>query len=808
MAANQGFFGNSAGPGSRFRAYIEFRISEYGENSAYVQYKYSISVDSGDFYGTVCAKSWGGSATLYGSGWYGDSGWQNHGWVSYGSGVSKSCSAQYTSYSGAFHKSSCSATYRPSAPTWQPKAVTNAKSTRNSNTQNTVTWTRNTTAARPYAGIYVDRQIDGGEWALLADVAGNATSYVDRSARPNHAYRYRICPYNSAGNASHAYTETTKNPPTSPPAPTGASNTRNSDASNTVRWTNNATGEAPYNSVPVERSTDGGGWSAVATVGGSATSYTDSNTSANHYYRYRVRSYNASGYSGYAATGYTYNTPAAPGTPSGARTGDTTVELSIPNGANTATATELQRSTDAQSWSTIATTSGKATSYTDNPGGGTFYYRARNTRASLASAWSASSDAVVTICAPAAPSLASPTSGAVIPTEQKSIEFKWGHNPIDGSRQTAAQLQYSTDGKTWTTVDVQSAQSATVANAFPLNSTVYWRVRTKGAHASYGPWSGNRVLYARQAPQVAFLAPGKIENVPVDIELQYFDASGTLSAMAISVIDRSTGSEVFSRSIVTTACSIGRDQWMPQDGGRYRLAATARSTSGLQSVATRDVEVAFDLPKRASLKVTADAERGYAAIECIVDMNGEGQEVESISVWRVNGEDAVLLASDLVDGSTVEDKYAPLNTEYAYRAASYASSGAMRTADHTGSIKTPYAFLYFGDGEIARGMWNPEESISVKRASRTMVRYAGRTYPVLYDGGGIEETRSFAAHIKDEEEAHMFERLMAFGRCVYKSVGGAVMHAAVDVDLSPDHVLPNRYGEVAVTLTRVDGGAL
>lgn len=808
-------FGNYAGPGpSYFRAYIEWRVTDYGEDSAYVQYKYSINVDSGNFYGTSVSRSWGGNVSLNGPGWYGDSGWMNHGWVSYGSGVSKSCSAQYTSYNGAFHKSSCSDTFRPSAPTWTPKPATNVANTRNSSTQNTVTWARNTTSARPYAGQYVDRQVDGGEWVLLADAAGGATSYVDKTTRPNHAYRYRICPHNAAGNATHAYSGTTANPPTAPAAPASATNTRNSDNRNTVAWKNNATGEAPYSSVKIERSANGGGWAEVASVGGSVTSYVDASTAANNYYAYRVRAYNSTGYSPYATTGTTYNTPEAPGKPAGSRTGDTSVNLAIPNAARTATSTEVQRSTDNAAWVTIATTSGKATAYADNPGGGTFYYRARNIRGSLVSAWSPSSSAVVTICAPAAPTITAPISGAVVPSSQPNVTFGWKHNPIDGSAQTAAQVQYSTDGgATWATVAATTAGSATVPNSFAVNSTVTFRARTKGVHADWSPWSGNRVFSIRQAPSVAFNSPADgfvIEDVPVAVSIQYIDVSGSLASATLTVQDRASGQTVYARELgKTLSFGISRDEFVPVDGVRYRMFATARSTTGLQTTATRDVTVAFALPTRTSLRIETDADTGYASLECIVNNNDVGTNVDSVSVYRVVGDATVLLASDMVDGSTLVDKYAPLNCAVTYRTVAFAKSGASRSTDHTGSIRTPYAFFYWGADNIARAMFDPEESIRLSRPSKTRQYYVGRSFPVSYDGGSVADERSFAGALKEQVEADMFERLVYDGgRCVYKAIGGSVFHADVEVSLTPSHTLPNRYGTVAVDITRIDGGEL
>lgn len=807
-------WGNQAGPGpSYFRTYIEWRVTEYGESSAYVQYKYSIYVDSGDFGGTSVARSWGGNVSLYGNGWYGDSGWRNYGWVGYGKSASASCWAQYSSWSGAFHKSSCGSSFSPSAPTWKPKAASNVSATRNSQTQNTVTWSRNVTAARPYAGQYVDRQVDGGSWELVADVSGGATSYVDKTTRPNHAYRYRVCPHNAAGSASHAYSGTVSNPPTSPAAPTGAVNARVSDARNTVSWNNNVTGEAPYASLKIERSINGGGWSEIASVGGGVSTYADTGCAPNNCYVYRVRAYNQSGYSGYASSGVTYNTPCAPGTPTGARSGDTTVVLSIPNDANTATATEIQRSTDLTTWATVATTSGKATSYTDNPGGGTFYYRARNVRGNLASAWSSPSSAVVTICAPAAPTLTTPVSGSVVPMSQRAVTFEWRHNTIDGSLQTAAELQYSVDeGATWATVKATSQQSATIANTFGMNERVLFRARTKGVHVDWSPWSGNMPFNVYQHPTVAFDAPGSgfvVRNVPLDVSIGYTDGSGSLTSLLFTIADSATGEVMFTREGAELAITVGKDEFLPEDGGRYTLAVTARSTSSLQSSATRDVSVSFAPPKRTSLRIETDQDRGYVNLRCVVNNSDDGEDVESISVWRDSEDGSVLLASDLVDGSEITDMYAPLNVDYAYRAVTLAASGAVRSVKHAGAISTPYTFFYWGNGCIARAMYDPEETIAIERPNKVLRNYAGRAYPVRYDNGNLSEARKFSAAVFDDDEAAMFRHLVIDGgQCVYKSVMGAVFRADVSANLSPDVTAPNRYGSVSVDITRIDGDAL
>lgn len=598
-----------------------------------------------------------------------------------------------------------------------------------------------------------------------------------------------------------------------PSAPTSCAVERISDSKNTVTWTPGSGSSITYEAVKVERRVDGGSWSQVASVSGSATSYADATTSADHSYAYRVRASNSTGDSSYATSDTVYNTPAAPTKVTAARLAETTVAIAVENAANTATALELQRSSDGESWATVATVSGSpATSATDEPGGGTFYYRARNTRGELASAWSASSDAVVTICAPAAPELRAPASGSVQLLSAEAISFEWAHSPIDGSAQTAAELAHSTDGgSTWTTLEVDgAAQSLAVANAFGLNSTVSWRVRTKGAHADFGPWSAVRQLYVRQEPSVAFAAPADgfvVENTPVEVELQYSDASGSLAAATLTVSDAS-GAAVYSRDMgAGTACSIPASEWLPDDGEGYVLAVAVRSTSSLTASATRDVAVSFALPKPAALVVEPDPDTGRVSLVVNIG-DAEGlEEPVSASVWRVSGAGRVLLGEGLSAGAGIVDRHAPLNADYSYEAATFADSGAANRVSFPARVDTPWSFLYFG-GDLARMKYNLALSPTLS-PSVEYVHYAGDELPTAHMDDFAGEAYSMSAVLMGREEIAAFRRMMsAHEPVVAKAANGDVFWAVPKVSLSETTRRPAGWADVTVDLTRVEGDAL
>lgn len=600
-----------------------------------------------------------------------------------------------------------------------------------------------------------------------------------------------------------------------PNAPSGCSVSRNSDNKNTVSWTApSTTATKPVSAVLVERQTDGGSWSQIASVGGSTTSYADTGTSADHSYRYRVRAKNSAGTSGYSTSGTVYNTPAAPRKVTASRLAETTVKVAVENAARTATSLELQRSSDGSAWTTVATVSGSpVTETTDAPGGGTFYYRARNKRGSLASAWSAASEAVVTICPPAAPTLLSPASGVVVSKSDESVLFSWTHNPVDGSAQTAAQLRYSTDGgSAWTTEQIDgAAASREVGNAFAVNSEVTWSVRTKGADADYGPWSGNRVFRVYQAPTLAFTAPASdftVENTPIAVELQYDDPSGSLASLKLTALD-ADGNAAYSLDMGTsTTASITSSDWVPDDGGAYVLRAEARSSSSLTATAEREISVDFVLPKPAGIYVEGDPETGYASLVVYVE-EAEGLEAPaSVSVWRESEDGRVLLGEGLQAGAGVVDRYAPLNVGYRYVATSFADSGAANSTAFDAELETPWAFLYFAGGGIARGKWNPEDSWRLEQEV-DYVKYIGREFPVAYMRDAMEETHDVTVTLMDRDEAREFRRMMAAHEpIVAKLWDGLVFHAVPQVQGKPRSTVRSYWGEVAVSLTRIDGEAL
>lgn len=493
-----------------------------------------------------------------------------------------------------------------------------------------------------------------------------------------------------------------------PKAVANLKNVRNSDTKNTLSWTNNTDTTHVYTNLYVERQVDGGSWSQIASLSGSATSYADSAASPNHSYRYRVRPKNSAGYGSYATSDYTYNTPAAPTSVTAVRKAETTVTVAIANPALTAKSLELQRSIDGSTWTTVQTATGLVTSLDDTPGGGTYYYRARNLRDSLASAWSAPSNPVVTICAPAAPTLLAPASGIVVSKSQNTIRFTWKHNPIDGSAQSDARLEFSVNNGEWQPAGtIGAAEYKDVANDFAVNATVAWRVCTKGAHADYGPYSATQSFRVCQVPTVVVTSPAvdgeAITDVPLLVSWSYSDNSGEQQQATVQVRG-SDGTTLWSKNIQgkQTSIAIESNELLLPNSSSFVIEVDARSTSGLAASAVRTFATAYEEPAIPGIKLEVDEINAKTFVTGFFGFGEAGTpDTTTLGIFRVNADGRmVCLADKVLNAAGVEDVYPPLDQELTYLVVAYTANGLTSRAEQKVVVPSGGAvFFNFGAEE-------------------------------------------------------------------------------------------------------------
>lgn len=299
-----------------------------------------------------------------------------------------------------------------------------------------------------------------------------------------------------------------------PNAPSGASATKNSDYSATIRWTNHPSAPTkPYSNLYVERQTDSGGWTQVAELGGTATSYTDSKITTSHTYRWRVRARNSAGYSGYATTGAvtTSHVPNAPTSCSASRVSDSQAKVTWTNNPSGATRPYsnvlVERQTDTGGWVQVATL-GAVGNYTDNGIGANhrYAYRVRARNGAGTSGYSTSGYIYTTPAAPTAVNLSKTSSTTV--SVSVSGAAPWA---------TAYEVQYRMGGGSW-------QNSSTNVTSWPYShspgaGTVRYRVRAK-CGSLYSGWRESGDITTIVAP----LAP----SVTVDRQVYTYGSSVTV----------------------------------------------------------------------------------------------------------------------------------------------------------------------------------------------------------------------------------------------------------------------------------------
>ena len=90
-------------------------------------------------------------------------------------------------------------------PTAPPTAPANLAGVVTGATAVTLTWTDN---AAGEIGYKVQGSLDGTNWAEIASLAENATTYVDSGLTPGATYSYRVNAYNSLGSSAYSNTAT------------------------------------------------------------------------------------------------------------------------------------------------------------------------------------------------------------------------------------------------------------------------------------------------------------------------------------------------------------------------------------------------------------------------------------------------------------------------------------------------------------------------------------------------------------------------------------------------------------------------
>lgn len=545
-------------------------------------------------------------------------------------------------------------------------------------------------------------------------------------------------------------------PYAAPAAPTGVTATRVSDTQQTIAWTVTATAGAPYSAQVVQRATDAGGWVAIATVSGSATSYADTTTAGNHKYAYRVYAYNAIAWSPYStATPTIFTSPAAPSGCAAAKTTAGDITVTWTDNAPYNDGVEVWRLVDGVLESSAAATLGDVTTWTDsapNPAH-TYAYQVRSTisTGTLASAFSPASNTVQLEAPPNAPTLLTPSGTAA--DAALAIVFGWQHNPVDTTAQTAYELEYSTDGgTTWTTTGQTTSPTSSwtlAAGTLANGQTLSWRVRTWGAYASPSPWSATATLPLSATPTATISTPADASTVgtsTLTVDWGYYQAAGLLQTAWQADLYDGTGTLLESLSDATAAVTATFASHLA-DTASYSVHVKVRSSAGLWSAEdVSAVTVSYEPPPTPTVTPTFDPATGAVQVQ-VTNPDTVAPLVDAVSSTISRSLDGgatwVTIATQVPLNSTVTDYVPPLQATVTYKAT--AVSATPSTADSAtvdvATVGSTWAWLNGGDGFGQAVRLGSNVQIGFQSSTvKALYAFAGRTKPVEFSG--TQQSRS------------------------------------------------------------------
>jgi predicted phage tail protein len=332
---------------------------------------------------------------------------------------------------------------------------------------------------------------NGGNWATLTH-STTTTSYT-RTGRTNGSYKYRVGAYNASGWGAYRVSAsiTVLLPPPTPSSLIVPTSTV-PNGTIAIGWPVTSTATK----YQLRESKNGGSWVSL-TSSTTGTSYTRTGR-ANGSYKYQVRAYNTSGWSGYrVSVSVTVLLP--PPTPTSIIVPTTTVTngtiaISWP-ATSTATKYQLQESKDNGSWVTLSsaltglsyTPTGRAT--------GSYKYQLRAYNTSGWSGYRVSGSVTVLLPPPTPTSIIVPTTTVINGT----IAMSWPAT----STATKYQLQESKDNGSWVTLS-SALTGVSYNRTGRTTGSFLYRIRAYNASG----WGG-----FRQSTAVTVLSPPDVPAV-------------------------------------------------------------------------------------------------------------------------------------------------------------------------------------------------------------------------------------------------------------------------------------------------------
>lgn len=604
---------------------------------------------------------------------------------------------------------------------------------------------------------------------------------------------------------------------TVPNAPTGAAVTRVSDTRHDLSWTVTTTTDKPVTSWDVERwDLASGNYAPAANPDGGARAWVDSGTVANNEYEWRIRSRNAAGVSAWVYFPVIWTTPAAPTNVTVVRNGsDAVVSWTI--NARDATHQDLrvQSSTDGgatwSAWAWVSGHTGFAANLTTRivSGGldpvklhrlGVVAFRSNPSPVPGLYGYSATSAPLQLLTAPSAPLLLAPLG--VTATNQPTV-MSWQHRPVDTTAQTAAEVQWRPVGGSWTTITATTAQQVTVAANTWAAGTYEWQVRTKGAHASWSPYSTLASFRVAAPPATAISTGSSVTSNRLTLTFSYTDPQAAAMtgwranlSLAGQVIETISGtgpatSATFA-ALLTNATAYTAQVWVTSGSGLTSAPASWLGTT------------AFALPPVPTLTAVWDEPTGTVQLVASAPAPGGGEvAATSLRIDRsADGATWATVADGLPLGAGVGDDRVPLNIAAQYRAMAKGALGTERSSTIAAvTTATSRAWIQSSRGRISL-IHNLAPSATLGQ-ERKLERYLGDESETAHYGRGKPVSVSLSGVLLDAELTQDPALLLGEDVWIRDPTGRALWGSIASVSTSEPYA---GRRDVALTVDRVTHG--
>lgn len=360
-------------------------------------------------------------------------------------------------------------------------------------------------------------------------------------------------------------------------------------------------------------------------------------------------------------------------------------------------------------------------------------------------------------------------------------EFSWSHEISTGSEQTAADLETSADGVSWSQLAsvTGSAQTYTVPAGTLPAGTLYWRVRTYNQDASPGDWS--------ESAQIVVVAPPFVPAVTV------------VSSPRPTVTWTAQGQEGYqvilggydSGQIYGTAKSWTPPDYLPD--GQYTARVRVVNVYGLWSDFGGTVFTVSNTAG-AAIALTAAQEDGNAA------MTWTASGYDGFYIYR-DGE-KIAETADLA----FTDRYAAAGTHSYQIRGVYSGSGNYGLSDVVPLTITLDAIILTdpetGAQLAVRHCLASNLEIQRQRSRAvTYQHYRGAALPSAEIAPDEDETYSFAPVFLAAERENMLAFEAVLGRVMHlRDIHGTALFGVIDAMSMA--VMPQRTS-YAVTVTAV-----